>query len=325
MQNNVLSGQLNLSRTQSVLFGPDCVKNQLCAQLDMRGWKRVFVLSTGSLERNGLLEQLKDTVGERIVGTFSGSAPHTPKSVVMDAVRLVKESNADVLISFGGSSVVDLAKAVALVAAEGDQLDDMYVKFSPETGLNMPPLPAEKLPHISIPTTLSGAEYTFAAAITDEIRKEKNLYVDPKLTPLIILQDAALCTPTPNHLWVATGMKVFADCLETLTSPRATPYTSSSAMEALRLLFENLSKSVSDKENIAAKQNCLMAAFMVMSVAANTGLGLVSGIRHQLGGNQGLSHGEASTIMLPHVMRWNASSAQGIYADIGRRLGVFDR
>ena len=319
----MIEGQINLSRTEVVIYGAGCVSKQLPTVLEQRNLDRVFLLSTPSLVRNGRVAQLETTLGGKMVGSFYESAPHTPRKVAARAAQTAKDANANVLIALGGSSVVDLAKAVALILAEGTNLDDFHVQFSPETGLKVPVLAKPKIPQIAIPTTLSGAEYTYAAAISDEERGEKHLYVDPQFTPKVIFQDSELCAATPASLWASTGMKIFADGVEAFSSPRAIPYTNGMAVECLNILLNELPASI-DSSNLPARQRCLNAAFLIMSVAANSSLGLVAGLRHQLGAHQGVSHGNGSTIVLPHVMHWNMSDAGTRYAILARRLGISD-
>lgn len=317
-------GQLDLPRTESIVFGANCVTERLKLLLHQYGLNRPFLISTASLVRAGLTTKIESILGSSLAGSFYGSKPHTPRDLVSDAVQLAKRADVDCLISLGGSSVVDLAKSVALVLAEGDDYDAMHIRFSPETGLVIPTLVAPKLPHIAIPTTLSGSEYTMAAAMTDENRGEKDLYVDPQLVPKTVFQDAALCVETPQALWAGSGMKIVADCIEMICSPSAKDYTDMHAISGLRTLLNDLPNTVSESASTLSRQNCLYAAFLTLSVAPNAGLGLVAGLRHQLGANQKVSHGDASTIMLPHVLRWNLPVVEQKMAATARLLLLSD-
>lgn len=316
-------GQFIMPGLQGVVFEDNCVQDKLVAILQQVGASRVFLFTTPSLTRTPFVDHIQKLLGDRLVGTFTDSVAHTPESVVAKALGAVKASGADCLITFGGSSVVDLGKAVALTMAEGDDYSSMKVSFSPETGPVVPPLEKPKIPHIAIPTTLSSSEYSFAAAITDEATGEKNLFADFKLTPKWVFQDATLCLATPNRLWVSSGMKIFSDCLESLCSTRAKPFTDSLALGALKLLNENLPASM-EKDSLRARAHCLNAGFMAMSMIHNSSIGMVGALRHQLGGGQKLSHGEASTIVLPHVLRWNSEVAAEPIARAARFLGLVD-
>ncbi|MEE9146249.1 MAG: iron-containing alcohol dehydrogenase [Candidatus Tectomicrobia bacterium] len=317
----VLKGQIRFPKADNVIFGPGCMQEHLPNVLQGLGAQRAFLVTTPSLTRSSLLPRVRETLGSSVVGEFSDSQAHTPKDVVLRAVHQAREANVDVLVSFGGSSVVDLAKAVALVLAEGEDLDRMKLQTS-SAGFLAPGLPEPKLPHIALPTTLSGAEFTAGAGITDTERGIKEAYVDQKLTPRVVLLDPELTRSTPALLWAGTGMKIFSDALEVLCSPRATPYSDAQAHGALAILYQDLPEAVEQADDVARRGRCLFAAFMVVSVLPNTGAGLVAALRHQLGGRSGVPHGIASTLMLPHVLRWNLLAATGQLAQAARTLGI---
>jgi alcohol dehydrogenase class IV len=265
---------------------------------------------------------MREVLAHRVAAEFVESRSHTPKSIVLSAAAQARQVEADGLIGVGGGSVIDLCKAIALVLAEGDDLERHRIRFTVESGIQTPDLRNPKLPQIALPTTLSGAEFTGGVAVTDDASREKSLYVDPKLTPRWVFLDPELTRFTPPLLWAATGMKVFADCLEMLCSPRATPYTDALALHALRLLYENLVTSSSHPEDASTRSQCQFAAFMVLPQALNTGLGIVTGLRHQIGAAFGVPHGVASSIILPHALRWNLSYAVQPLARAARALGM---
>ena len=316
-----LKGQVRYPNADGVVFGPGCVREQLTQILDQQGIQRAFLVSTPSLTRTDLLPAVREVLGARCVGEFTESRAHTPRTTVLDAARQARTANADGLISFGGSSVIDLTKGVALVLAEGEDFDRLQAHFTPETGLQVPDLPAPKLPHIAIPTTLSGGEFTGGIGISDLERGEKDIYIDLKTTPRWVFLDSSLSIATPSDLWAGTGMKIFADGIEMICSPRATPYTDALAYQSLDLLYQNLPAGVATADDVTARGNCLFAAFMILPNLLNVGLGMVAGLRHQIGAGHGVPHGVASTIVLPHVMRWNLSAATQSLSATAVRLG----
>lgn len=317
-----LTGQIWHPHADGVVFGPGCVREQLGGIVDQQGIQRAFLVSTPSLARTELLTAVRETLGARCVGEFTQSRAHTPRSTVIEAAHQARAAGTDGLVSFGGGSVTDLTKGVGLVLAEGEDFDRCRVHFTPETGLRVPDLPAPKLPQIAIPTTLSGGEFTEGAGITDEERGEKDGYLDRKLTPRWVFLDPELTTATPVELWASTGMKLFSDGLEMLCSPRATPYTDTLAHQALSLLYHDLAASVAPSENIAARGRCLFAAFILVPHLLTAGVGMVAGLRHQIGAGYGVPHGVASTIVLPHVLRWNLPAALPALSHAAVRLGI---
>ena len=154
------------------------------------------------------------------------------------------------------------------------------------------------MPHIAVPTTLSGAEFTAVAGITDPDVGEKQMYLDPQLLPRWVVFDSLLAASCPARLWAGTGMKVVADTIEVLCARRANPQTDALALGALRLLVENLGPATAAADDHVARGRCQFAVAMVFPQLAAVGVGLVAALRHQLGGGLGIPHGEASTIVL---------------------------
>lgn len=320
------AGIMGLPRTETIVHGANSAETHLATVVAMTHTQRAFLLSTPSLEKNGHVAKIQTALGDAWCGTFAGSTAHNQMSSVLAAVEQVRAAKADGLIVLGGSSAVDMAKSVAMILAEGDDLQALRIRYSPETGPNVPALLQPKIPQIVIPTTLSGSEYTFAMAITE--RGEKLMFADAKLIPKSVFHDPALCMDTPDRLWVGTGMKIFADCLEMLMSSKAKTMTNMYAREGLQVLFHNLPISIDPKasqsQRLRARQTLHHGAYLAMSMAFNASLGLVAGIRHQVGAAFGVPHGEASTLALPHVMRWNRQidSAEAALADAAQSLGL---
>ncbi len=313
--------QFLMSPIQGFMSGDHSVKASLAAIVGQMGVSRIYLLTTPSLTKTPYVEMIAELLGSKLVAVFSESLAHTPESVVERAQKIAVENDVDCLLSFGGSSVVDLTKAVALTLAEGNDYPLMKVSFSSETGPVIPPLNQPKLPHIAIPTTLSSSEYSFAVAITEDSSGEKNIFADLKLAPRWVFQDAQICLATPDRLWAASGMKIFSDCLEMLCSPRAVPFTDALALGGMELLHHNLPKSLASKD-AEARANCLAAGGMALSFAHNVSFGLVAALRHQLGGHQKVSHGEASTVVLPHVLEWNLDAIKSPLARAAEHLGL---
>lgn len=270
---------------------------------------RVTVVTTPSVAASPLLDRIVSAIGEDKVTTFTQSRAHTPEGTVLDAADAAR--SADVLVSFGGSSVVDLTKGVALVLAAGRDFDALRAGG---------PLRSPALPHIAIPTTLSAAEFTAAAGITNTERGVKEIYLGASLAPRTVILDGDLSEFTPRRLWSGTGMKLVADCIEGMLSTRATHFTDALLLGALQILLSDLEAH----DDADARQRCLEAAHMTLSNLHNVGIGATAALRHQLGGGAGLPHGEASTIVLPHVLRWNGDAARPVLDRIAGRLGTGD-
>lgn len=310
---STLAGRILHPAGEGIVYGPGSARASLGGLLSRMGVTRPFVITTASVHRAGIAAEVVAALGVDAVGTFAGSREHTPATVVVEAAAQVGEAKADCLISVGGSSVVDLTKGIALVLAEDVDLGNRD-RQSRLGSARRPGLTAPKLPHIALPTTLSGAEFTGAAGITDTASGEKRAYMDRQLAPRWVVLDPELTRATPPALWAATGMKVLADTVEVLCSRRGNPLSEVSVLGALAILGEHLAPSTADPDDMTARGWCQLAVAMTLPQLVGVGLGLVAGLRHQLGGALGVPHGVASTIVFPHVVRWNAAAS-------GRQLG----
>jgi alcohol dehydrogenase class IV len=312
------AGRIVNPRSDGVLYGPGVAQSELPGLLGRVGASRPFLVTTPSLERSGVAAEVAGWLGASCVGMFAGSKEHTPAPVVVEAAAAAGSAGADCLVSLGGSSVVDLTKGVALLLGEGGALADHRI----QRGSPRPVLAAAKVPHIAVPTTLSGAEFTAVAGITDPDAGEKQMYLDPQLLPRWVVFDSVLAGTCPARLWAGTGMKVVADTIEVLCARRANPQTDALALGALRLLVDHLGPATATPDDHDARGRCQFAVAMVFPQLAAVGVGLVAALRHQLGGGLGIPHGEASTIVLPHVMRYNLPAAADQYGRAAAALGL---
>jgi maleylacetate reductase len=312
-----LSGRILHPPGEGVVFGPGAVGQRLAGLIARCGARRPFVVTTRSVAGAGLAAEVIAALGVDPVGVFEGSREHTPAPVVLAAATAAAAVGADCLVSVGGSSVVDLTKGVALVLSEGEDRITGPARRPDRTSGVSP-----KLPHIAVPTTLSGAEFTSAAGITDPTTGVKRGYVDPVLAPRWVVLDPELTRATPPALWAATGMKVLADTIETLCSPRATPLSDAVATTALAILAARLAPSTADPDDVVGRGRCQFAVAMTLPNLVGVGVGLVAALRHQLGGGLGVAHGVASTIVLPHVVRWNAPACAPALQHAARALGA---
>lgn len=320
---DTLKGEFLNPHSEGVIFGPGSMKDRLPGLLAQTGAKKVFLISTPSITRTELLKKTEEAAGSLLAGTFTESCANTPRSVVLKAADKVRETGAELLISLGGSSVIDLAKAVALVLAEGENFDAHCIRFDSEGTVQIPALKKKKLPHIALPTTPSGSEFTNILAVTNEESSRKDFVVDEKLTPRWVFLDPVLTKFTPDKLWSSTVMKEFSDCLEEICSTKSTPYTEALAMRALGMLYGDLIPSIQNPSDLSIRGRIQFASFMSSTNIMNAKLGIVSALRHQLGA-YGVSHGIASTIVLPHCLRWNLPYAKEALSKASVELGISD-
>lgn len=325
----VLKGSYEILPMARVIYGPGQIA-QLPAQADALGAKRALIITGNTLAtQTELVDQLRGVLGDRCAGVFSASKQHVPRQTVLEATEAARSAGADLLISFGGGSPIDISKAVALCLAEDvttpEHLDRYRIKFQYPDQLAIPAMTGQAIPHLAISTTLSVGEFTHIAGVTDEVRKVKDLYLDPQLTPRVVFLDPELAVATAPWLWASTGMRAVDHATEAIYSLSHMPVTDALCTNALTLLFEYLPRASQDPSDVAARGQTQVAAWMSIWGLANVQVGLSHGIGHQLGARCNVPHGVTSCIMLPHVMDYNRPVTADRQAVIARAIGVDTR
>jgi len=229
----------------------------------------------------------------------------------------LRDNGAEMVVALGGGSVCDATKAACLALANGVKaaadIDSIRV------GASVTPA---TLPYISIPTTLSAGEYTAYAGVTDERIPRKEVLWDMSIAPDVVILDAAMTMATPPRLFFGTGIRAVDHAVETWCSINVTPLTEATSLHALRILPRALALAKSDPDDLDNRLNCLIGAWLsVQGVATGVDLGASHGIGHVLGGTAGMPHGETSCVMLPHVLRYNASVNGDRQATLAAAMG----
>jgi alcohol dehydrogenase len=230
---------------------------------------------------------------------------------------------ADLLISLGGGSAHDTAKGIAVLIAEGgNNILDYRVIFEPPDKMEIPILRHQKLPIITIATTLAGAEVIGAAGYTDPATKLKKIVVDPKLTPQLVIYDPEVALTTPVQVFVSSGMNTFDHCVETVYSKKHQYISDTLALKAISTLTDCLPKCVEDEHDLDARAKAQVASFMAALAYSNSWLGINHAICHCLGARYGVPHGIANAIMLPHGMHFNLDVTEDRQAMIAEAMGI---
>ena len=305
------AGDLSLPRLEHVISGPDTIE-RLGGELDRRGVTRVVVVTGRTLSASPLLERLTAQLGARCAAVFGGVRQHVPSSTVTALVRVMDQEGADGLVSFGGGSPIDTAKAA------------LHARLM---SASTPPS-ADGPPHVAVPTTLSAGEFTSVAGVTHEDTLTKLAIHDPRIAPRAVITDPTLTLATPAWLWAATGVRSLDHAVESIYAVRQHPFTEAVASRGLALLVEHLPRSMAGpaREQLAHRSYCQVAAWMAVFGMTNAGFGLSHALGHQIGPRWNVPHGVTSCITLPHVMRFMARLAPERFEPIARGLDVaFDR
>jgi alcohol dehydrogenase len=279
-----LSGEYALTQLERVVFGAGSVAS-LGAEIDRLGASRAVVVTGRTLGASPLLDRVTGALGNRCAHVFAGARQHVPSSTVAELAGVLEATRADAVVSFGGGSPIDAAKAA------------VYQQLS-RAGA-----PSAALPHIAVPTTLSAGEFTAVAGVTDNSSRVKHATVESRLAPRAVILDPEMTIATPPWLWAASGMRAVDHAVETLYSAYRHPVSSSQASAALAMLARHLEPSRDAATGLDDRIHCQTAAWMSVQGIAYAGLGLSHALGHQIGPRWNIAHGVTSAITLPHAMR----------------------
>lgn len=282
------------------------------------GGKKVLIV-TDSFLRNlpgGPVEKVVTSLEkEGIEATFYDGVEPNPKDTnVADGLKIYQEEKCDMIVTVGGGSAHDCGKGIGIAAThEGDLYED-YAGIEKLTN----PLP----PLVCVNTTAgTGSEVTRHCVITHTEKKIKYVIVSWRNTPLVSINDPELMTGKPAALTAATGMDALTHAVESYVSLGANPVTDASAIQAIKLISNNLRQAVANGQNMEARENMAHASLLAGMAFNNAGLGYVHAMAHQLGGLYDMPHGVANAILLPHVEEYNLISNLQKFADIAVFMG----
>jgi maleylacetate reductase len=311
------AGQVVFSRMEEVVWGKPAAET-VAALAQKRGAERVFLMVSGTLNRTtDEIDKLRRALGNKCVGTFDKMPAHTPRSAVIAATDQARETRADLIVTLGGGSITDGAKAVQLCLA-----NDIRTPEAMDAVRAPNPVKPPTVAQISVPTTLSAGEFSHISGVTDERTKVKELFRHADIVPRAVVLDPAVTRHTPQWLWLSTGIRAVDHCVEGICSNEATPYGDASALHGLSLLARGLPKVKADPHDLAARLDCQLGSWLSMApLVAGVPMGASHGIGYVLGAVFDIPHGHTSCIMLPSVMRWNKSANGPRQAMVAAAMG----
>jgi maleylacetate reductase len=283
----------------------------LSGEIDRLGARAVYVLASGTLNRQtDVVETVRRVLGNRLAGLCAKIGSHTPRIDVVAAANEARAAKADLLLTVGGGSVTDAAKMVGLCLGNAitapEQLDRLRATITPDGKTERPEVNPPALRSVDVPTTLSAGEFTAMAGCTDTVRHVKESFAHPLMMPLTVILDPAVTVHTPEWLFLSTGIRAVDHAVEDICSINPTPISDGMSLQALRLLSAGLPGVKANPNDLEARLNCQLGAWLSI-IGAQNGVhkGASHGIGHVLGGTAGVPHGYTSCVMLPHVLRFN--------------------
>lgn len=290
--------------------------DELGSEVARLGGARALMITDHSVVHAGMAQRVQTGLAEvvEVVGVFSDVPTHSSVATVEQGAALARETGADLLITVGGGSPLNTAKAIRMLLAGGGQLRDYHTADLP----NRSPVPL-----VAIPTTAgTGSEVAPFATIRDEVQHRNLTFASPFLAPDLAVLDPTMTRTLPKHVTAATGMDALTHAIEAFVSTRANVISDSLALQAIDMISNNLRAAVHTGDDMEARGQMLLASCMAGMAFSSALLGIVHAMSHTIGGQFDVHHGTANAILLPHGMRFNSVVVPNRYSRIARALGV---
>jgi maleylacetate reductase len=301
----VLRGRVVFGAMDEVVFG-DPAADAIVAQTERLGAKSLLLMVSGTLSRQtDEIDKIRKALGARCAGLFDAMPAHTPREAVIAAADAARAASADLIVTVGGGSITDGAKAVQLCLANDIRsvaaIDDIRVVKGVA-----PPLRPPAVRQISVPTTIAGGEFSAIAGVTNTQTRVKEALSHRLTIPRAVILDPAITVHTPEWLFLSAGIRAVDHCVEGICSREAQPYGDAQALHGLSMLARGLPRVKADPTDLAARLDCQVGTWLSTGpLASGVPMGASHGIGYVLGAAFGVPHGVTSCVMLPAVMRWN--------------------
>jgi alcohol dehydrogenase class IV len=309
----------NWNYPTAIRFGAGRIAELGDVLTELHAFAPLFVTDPGLITSDMVKKVLADLNTRKIqVETFTNFKGNPIDQNVADGVEVFRKGLHDSVIAFGGGSALDVGKAIAFMSRQTLPLMDFE-----DIGDNWKHAITEGLPPvIAVPTTAgTGSEVGRASVITHAATHKKAIIFHPRMLPNIVISDPELTIGLPPKLTAATGMDALAHSLEAYVAPGFHPMAEGIALEAVRLIKNNLALAVRDGKNIEARANMLAAASMG-AAAFQKGLGAIHSLSHPLGALYDLHHGLLNAVVMPYVFAYNRDAVEEKLTRLASYLGL---
>ena len=290
--------------------------NEIVTIAKEQGFAHVFVCSDPDLVKFGVTAKVTDLLDAAAIPytVYSGIKPNPTIENVKDGVEAFKACGADAIITIGGGSSMDTAKAIGIIINNPEFADVRSLE-------GVAPTKKHAVPTIAVPTTAgTAAEVTINYVITDVEKERKFVCVDANDIPEWAVVDPDMMSSMPKGLTASTGMDALTHAIEGYTTKGAWEMTDMFHLEAIRLIAKHLRGAVENKPE--DREGMALAQYVAGMGFSNVGLGIAHSIAHTLGAHYDTPHGVACAMMLPIVMEYNQECTGEKYREIARVMGV---
>ncbi len=298
-------------------FGPGS-RSVLPDEIKRRGFAKALFVTDKELLKFGVAQKVLSVLDAAGVpyAVFDDIKQNPTIANVNAGITAFKASGADFIVTVGGGSSIDTAKAIGIVINNPE--------FADITSLEgVAPTRKRSVPIIALPTTAgTAAEVTINYVITDEKAVKKMVCVDPNDIPVLSIVDAELMYSMPKGLTAATGMDALTHAIECYITRAAWTMSDMFALQAISMISANLAEAVNNPTSSSARNGMAVAQYIAGMGFSNVGLGIVHSMAHPLGAFYDTPHGIANAVLLPYVLEYNAVGSAPRYRDIARAMGV---
>jgi len=280
------------------------------------GAYRVLIVSDPGIVEAGWIDDIRTAlaVEELRWDLYTEVTPNPRNEEVMAGADHYRSQACDVIVAVGGGSVIDCAKGIAVVAANGESIDRYE-------GIDRVAAPGPPL--IAVPTTAgTAADLSQFAIIANLVTRRKFAIISKAVVPDVALVDSETTATLSPFLTACTGIDALVHAIEAYVSLGHSPIVDVHALSAIRLVRDNLEAAVRDPADVVARENMMQASLQAGLAFSNASLGAVHAMAHSLGGLFDLPHGECNAMLLPHVIAYNFPAAEDRYGAIGDALGL---
>jgi maleylacetate reductase len=289
-------GIMGTTGTWSVAYGSGCLPQAVERELARTRSSRVLAVTSPRARASRPFADLAGLLDDRLVAVYDGVLPHVPRQTVLQARAAFAASDADAIVSFGGGATSDAGKALRLAIH--------FDLAGPESFDEVPQgVVGEAIPHIAVPTTVSGAEFSPAAGVTDEIRRRKFVLLRPGLAPTLAIIDPLVSADTPTALWATGLVKALGDSIEKVMETDLRPHLQPLVLQAAAWMVEALQPENLDRDEERLRAFLASWSTVFAGLQSGTSIGVATVLRHLLGPALGIPHAAVSAILLPHVYR----------------------
>jgi len=275
--------------------------------------KRALIISDKIMEQLGNVEQCQQYLQDHGVESsiYLGVNSEPTDQYVAEALKLFKNDQCDIVISLGGGSCIDTAKAIAVLATNGGYIGEYMGGRKIASRAPMP--------HISIPTTAgTGSEATDVTVITNTSNDVKMMIKQPSFMPTVAIIDPVLTQSSPRSITAATGIDALSHAIEAYLSRRAHPMTDTIALSAMKLIVKNIKNAYIDGENMSAREAMSLGSLQAGMAFTNSSVCLVHGMSRPIGALFHVPHGYSNAMLLPAVLEFSKEACVERLADLGR-------